>query len=767
MSSLLKKDGPTSATHNGENGRTSESDAAPPSYDAFSTDQTVADGRTPVEQRIPPTEDEISKVNLTAAFDKLSLGTRPKFPNVDTCLAHLKLLFAIQAMKEEVGYTDGLWNIWDTRANSGETSADGDIGDAASASVSGSEEVSKKKLAILSKLREKRWAVFLARAVDRYEAWWTSMQKPNGGLTETDMHTPRTEKYDLFVSAGNDLLTWDGSNLPPLDVVMVWHAHMLNPRAFLEDAMLAGHRQLWNTGFPWAAINSAIDNKFNYNVSDDCKSNWTVRTGRSWESVDDPMFKSMQCPACNTPIQIPWTTCGLDETYKGDKKPGIVGNGYGDGNLLYKCPACVVVIDKELLAVSKFCKDTEALLARGRPMPGTVLDPVMGMPEIVHAPYTQVYSRTFPNRMLQRVLRIEVVELIHPGITPHPTMHTVRGMIENVLTSNKQIRAADSVALSPIKYKLSVTARITVRKMMARYWENFTLFALDLGGAVLRQGAFVEKMVKIDWLHSPSAASTMTRLLTKYERFFDIMASHPKNTAVPTLDVDLAWHTHQLSPSDYYAYSKFKTTKFIDHDDKIDEDKLSESFEWTSKVYQEKYGEVYSECTCWYCETIRSAHVSPVGKILGISKQEKVAETFHNSGAASFCPPDNSAHISSHNAVKSFQDPSIPLTGRRKVQAQLAAIHRQRLDDAYAKAQKRAEKKGRKIPPKEQYYDHWGYPYAFYGPYMYPMWLAPGMYYGWAPGYVAACGSGGWASCAAGSCGGGVAAGACGGPGVS
>lgn len=550
---------------------------------------------------------------------------------------------------------------------------------------------------------------------------------------------------------------------------MVWHAHMLNPRAFLEDAMLAGLRQLWNTGLPWAAINAAIDSKFNYNASDDCKSNWAIRTGRSWDSGDDPAFKAMQCPACKVPIQIPWTTCGMDETSKSGQRPGLIGNGYGDGNLLYSCPACGVVVDKALLAVSKFCKDTEALLARSRPMPGTILDPISGMPEVVpsHPVSAQLFPRTFPNRMLQRALRIEIVDLIRPGLTLNPTMDTVRGKIENVLTNSSHLRAIDGVRLSPRPYKLTPNAKLAVRKMMARYWENFTLFALDLGGAVLRQGVFVEKMVKIDWLHSPSAASTMTRLLAKYQRFFAIMSAHPKNTAVPTLDVDLAWHTHQLSPSPYYAYSVGKTAKFIDHDDKMDEDKLSSSFEWTSKAYQEKYGEVYSECTCWYCETIRTTHVSSVGKMLGISRQEKVAETFHTSGAASFCPPDNSAHISSHNAVKSLQDPSASLTGQKRVQAQLAALHRQRLDDAYAKAQKRAEKRGRKIPPRDQYYDHWGYPYYYYGPYMYPLWLTPGMYYGWAPGYVAACGGGSWGGCAAGSCGGGVAAGACGGPGVS
>ena len=53
-----------------------------------------------------------------------------------------------------------------------------------------------------------------------------------------------------------------------------------------------------------------------------------------------------------------------------------------------------------------------------------------------------------------------------------------------------------------------------------------------------------------------------------------------------------ASRSHQLSPKAYYDYSMAKCQKFIDHDDKIEEDKLSTAFEWTSKVYQEAYGEV-------------------------------------------------------------------------------------------------------------------------------------------------------------------------------
>lgn len=140
----------------------------------------------------------------------------------------------------------------------------------------------------------------------------------------------------------------------------------------------------------------------------------------------------------------------------------------------------------------------------------------------------------------------------------------------------------------------------------------------------MRQGVFVEKMHKLDWLHSPAARKTMERLVTKYDRFFAIMSKYPRNVAVPTLDIDLAWHTHQLSPGAYYAFSVSKFPyRFIDHDDKIDEDALSAHFEWTSRTYQDMFGEVYSKCTCWYCEAVRTSVVNPVGRLLGASKQEQ------------------------------------------------------------------------------------------------------------------------------------------------
>lgn len=61
----------------------------------------------------------------------------------------------------------------------------------------------------------------------------------------------------------------------------------------------------------------------------------------------------------------------------------------------------------------------------------------------------------------------------------------------------------------------------------------------------------------------------------------------------------------------YYHHTVELSSKFIDHNDKMDESKLSAAFEWTSKKYQEMFNEVYSECTCWYCESRVSHAVSP------------------------------------------------------------------------------------------------------------------------------------------------------------
>ncbi|GKT42907.1 uncharacterized protein ColSpa_03088 [Colletotrichum spaethianum] len=743
MPSFFKKSKAKEKEAEAERAKTERPATPPPTYDAAQEDPPPFEDQPPPfeanggpNRNRPNTEADVA--NITAAFSSLRLGTQ-RDPDVDSCLAHLKLLYAIQTLKEDVGYTDGLWDLWDVRAG---PPPDTDTKEEGGSSKDEADRT-KKVLAII---REKRWAVYLARAVDRYESWWKTLSE--GRLREAEMGNVDkfSAKYATFPEGSEDY-PWTVDTLPPLDVLMIWHSHMLNPRAFLEDTMRWGLRKFWTTGMPWAQVNQAIDSKFNYKVPDQAKSNWETATGRSWDNLEEPMVKVLGCPACKRTMEVPWTTCGLPEMYKGESRPGLVGNGYGDGDFSQPCtPGCDSVITQRLLSVAKIISDAEGYLNEGVTIPSTVLDPQTGMPAVNDE---QLLEVTFPNRLVGYGISEQLFNLIRPGQQRNCTMKNVRDLISKALANDESYARIQKDKFAKVGVKETAQSRILTRtekfqssKMMARYWENHSIFALDLVAATMRQGVFVGKMYSIDWLHSPNARGTMDRLVQKYHRFMLIMTENPLTMCVPTLDVDLAWHTHQLAPRAYYKFSTYnsatngtKKAKFIDHNDKVDEDQLSTSFDWTGKIYLEKFGEVYSECTCWYCEAIDN----------------------FNSSVAAACDSSSSAHVSAHNSCHA--DVSSPLNRARSFQRSIWAS---RLDDGYERAVKRAAKRGKKLPPKEEFYNHWGKTYFQYAPISAPAYLTTDMYVAGDPGIL----NGSWADCAQGLWGpNDIAAGGCGGPG--
>jgi len=98
-----------------------------------------------------------------------------------------------------------------------------------------------------------------------------------------------------------------------VDVLMVWHAFTLNPRNYLEDCIRFNLKDLWATGFPWQAINAAIDTSFKYDIPDSGKAEFVAQTGHNWNNSDDPLTKKLHCPRCTQQLDIPWTTCNEEK----------------------------------------------------------------------------------------------------------------------------------------------------------------------------------------------------------------------------------------------------------------------------------------------------------------------------------------------------------------------------------------------------------------------------------------------------------------------
>ena len=118
----------------------------PPSQAASATNIPAGDQQT---NRVPAIE--------TLNFDRSPL----EIPTPAECIAHLKLLHAFAKLRHDVGNCEGLYGIstekFSQPANqNGSSSATLDAG-------------------LAEQIRDKRWTIFVTKAVERYEKWWDTL----------------------------------------------------------------------------------------------------------------------------------------------------------------------------------------------------------------------------------------------------------------------------------------------------------------------------------------------------------------------------------------------------------------------------------------------------------------------------------------------------------------------------------------------------------------------------------------------------------------
>ena len=168
------------------------------------------------------------------------------------------------------------------------------------------------------------------------------------------------------------------------DVVMVWHAYQLNPRNFLEDCILLGKLDAWRTGFPWAVINSCIDNgSFEYDAGTEAKQLFESATKHCWDSLQDSISNQMKCPECCNLHSVPWTTWDTPSAWCKNKYGNLCGEadatGYADQGFYFTCNNSKYSYRKanmthRSMRAQKFWQDCESLKKHDTPMQGTCLD---------------------------------------------------------------------------------------------------------------------------------------------------------------------------------------------------------------------------------------------------------------------------------------------------------------------------------------------------------------------------------------------------------
>ncbi|SJL08357.1 uncharacterized protein ARMOST_11720 [Armillaria ostoyae] len=448
--------------------------------------------------------------------------------------------------------------------------------------------------------KERRWSWFVGLAVERFERWCKE-------LTAT-----RADKMDFADQC-----------LPPVDVIMVWHAYLLNPARYSEDSLRNERiKILAGTGDWFHALEQTcftIDSP----PADACVQTWLQKTHLPYDPFESALVltnRDITCPQCLMKVTV--------------RLVDFKGTGYLQQLFMTRCTECSLMITKERLAFHKLVKD---LVGTDNVLAGTL-----------HTP------NNIENSSRAKAIKTSILEIIPRA----GEAKTEQGWVVKIQNQ--------------MDYKQLLSC------IMSTYKDN-KIFSLDLIGAVLRQGSFVDKMHKLGWTEEDFFSSSEDEVVLKhctarYHAFLDLMSSSPDGFFVPTLDIDLVWHTHQLTARQYSRDCLEYVHRFVDHDDKVAENRLSNAFDITCRAWQDRFGIPYTHCGCPLPGDTIGQRLS---RLVSIHKQSRPTSRL-------VPPRDRSdllaaTHPSGHNAVYSY-------------------LHR---DQVFALRRARLEKRERRIKREE------------------------------------------------------------------
>ena len=112
-----------------------------------------------------------------------------------------------------------------------------------------------------------------------------------------------------------------------------------------------------------------------------------------------------------------------------------------------------------------------------------------------------------------------------------------------------------------------------------------------LADAVASQASFVGRILALgpriitdEWID---------RAIDRYADFLQLARAHPGKALVPTLDIDLIWHAHMLSPRDYVDDCQELLGRLLSHDDQKGALELQHTFDATAERWHAAHGTPY------------------------------------------------------------------------------------------------------------------------------------------------------------------------------
>ncbi|GJJ75878.1 hypothetical protein EMPS_08236 [Entomortierella parvispora] len=392
--------------------------------------------------------------------------------------------------------------------------------------------------------------------------------------------------------------------LPPLDVALMWTVHMLAPFRYHEDLLRSYGPHLLNYYFPLERYVAAVDIENPSTEHEDfldSKAMWQQQyPGEPFDldKEDTTRMFDIQCLWCGG------TNVMDSSTYIKFRIDGMS----------IDCAGCESQCSLETLSSKRLWDGIEAYRADSSYLlAGSLLSPWTGSPDPIAA---------------QR-------EHHHLFFHPRIQFGLDQASVSLNCTWPKVIQAFQD--LGPDQYY--GIRPTTLARIMSSYMSLIDdRLSMDLVAGALRQRDF-QKAMMVTGGQAWCQPQVLQRSLDRYKKFMLLAraeSKHSSSTAtttvgsgiggagvagggsnssgiggggignvgglpgrhslVPTLDIDLAWHTHMLSPAHYRQYQQFHYGRVLNHDDTVQATSLmtKQDFVRTAELWQELYQERYS-----------------------------------------------------------------------------------------------------------------------------------------------------------------------------
>jgi len=141
------------------------------------------------------------------------------------------------------------------------------------------------------------------------------------------------------------------------------------------------------------------------------------------------------------------------------------------------------------------------------------------------------------------------------------------------------------------RYRPSSFEELGARSYLHRLGDPLLVEASKGAAAVMRQQQLQRriltlgpKIITLAWLRAA---------VDRYFGFLELARENPRILLVPTLDIDLIWHAHMLSPGDYRSDCDVVLGKLLKHNDNVPAGELGSSFQHTQQLWEKKHGKPY------------------------------------------------------------------------------------------------------------------------------------------------------------------------------